>query len=278
MTNDLCCIVVLFKPQLSVIKSWQNLVNECNSIFFTFIDNTPEIEICDKNEIANHLPNYYRLKANCGIAKAQNIGIKVAEKLGVNYIIFFDQDSKPSKDIIFKLKESFCNISKHEKIAAIGPLIHNLNSKEVTNYYDKEFVEMREIISSGTITSMDVIKDIGDMEDTLFIDHVDHEWCWRAKSKGYKIMLATRLNLDHKIGLSDVTCFGVVLHLTAPIRYFYTFRNRRKLMFRAYVPAEWKRYTIPRTIAMLILIPLCKGFKGQKWASFSQAIKGIFAK
>ena len=57
-----------------------------------------------------------------------------------------------------------------------------LNNNRLINTYIKD-------LSSSIIVNIinnNIILDVGLMDESLFIDWVDFEWCWRAKSKGYK--------------------------------------------------------------------------------------------
>lgn len=272
------CIVVLYSPDQSCLDKWHNIEKKESKIEFIFVDNTPQPDIIsNKNTIL--FQHYHELKENVGIAKAQNIGIGIASKLGCEYIIFFDQDSDPSEKIIHALKSEFIRISQSKKIAAIGPKINDFNhleSGQKISGIQPKLEECEKIISSGTFTSKTVLDDVGYMEDDLFIDLVDHEWCWRAISKGYHIYVCNDVVLNHRIGKGNYKIYHYWLHLTSPKRYFFIYRNSRRMMFRKYVPSEWKWQTFKQLSLQLILIPFCNSFNGQKYQSIKYALKGIF--
>ncbi len=49
---------------------------------------------------------------------------------------------------------------------------------------------------------------IGGMRDELFIDGIDHEWCFRAKSLGYRTFVARDVTMSHDMGEVGVSLFG----------------------------------------------------------------------
>ena len=192
-------------------------------------------------------------------------------------MIFFDQDSEPTNDLIIGLRDKFIELSHTSKIAAIGPKI--IDKSSITGTQDSNTVyEIDKIISSGTFTSLKNIECIGGMDEKLFIDFVDHEWCWRARFNGYNIFITSSFHLNHRIGIKNVKFWGIHLHITAPIRYFYRYRNFRKLISRKYVPFKWKCHTFLHFLIIMFLIPFCTAFKGQKISSLKYAIMGIFSK
>lgn len=271
------CVVVLYKPDASIIERWRELADENKDVVFIFVDNTPACDaVPEIHKAAASLTHHIFLNKNMGIATAQNIGIKFLKDYGCSYIVFFDQDSHPTADLIRNLVKSFIRESSTRHIGALGPKVLNsaaIDLKETTG------IEVTDkIISSGLTTSMQVIDNVGNMEDDLFIDIVDHEWCWRAGRAGYTILIDNNLQLPHRIGKANVKCFGKQIHLTAPTRYFYSFRNSRRMFFRRYVPLKWKLHTIKMMIRTIILVPVCKDFKGQKRATISNAIRGLFSK
>jgi len=56
------------------------------------------------------------------------------------------------------------------------------------------------LLSSGSLVPLDVIDKVGGMEEELFIDQVDTEWCLRARSMGYRVFGAFGAILEHRLG------------------------------------------------------------------------------
>jgi rhamnosyltransferase len=96
------------------------------------------------------------------------------------------------------------------------------------------------LISSGSCLNLAAWSSIGPMDDALFIDFVDLEWCIRAKAKGYAVMGAPALRLAHALGDEPVRVFGRPYPGHSPVRHYYLFRNAIALIGRRYVPWSWK--------------------------------------
>jgi rhamnosyltransferase len=96
------------------------------------------------------------------------------------------------------------------------------------------------LISSGCLLSIDAFEAIGEFDETLFIDNVDLEWCFRASGA----------RLDHRLGderLSIVNGYEIVVH--SPERLYYMTRNRLMLYWRGYMPLSWKLKDAVRGLA-----------------------------
>ena len=78
------------------------------------------------------------------------------------------------------------------------------------------------------------------MDDQLFIDFVDLEWCVRARTKGYSVLGAPALRLTHKLGDAPVRIFRRAYPGHSALRHYYIFRNAIALIKRGYMPWSWK--------------------------------------
>lgn len=248
---------------------------KANKIEIHFIDNTPD-KVCDYlNDLSQNPDNnlkYTPLKNNLGIATAQNIGINNSiEKKDADFFLFLDQDSSIEEGFVNKMVEEYTRIEKlGVNIAALGPTIINkdnlLSYKQEKKGKDQNaqgFYTPSVLISSGMLIQSKILKQVGLMEDELFIDAVDFEWCWRAKFKGYDCCLTERVKMNHKVGIEDKKFLGQPILISSPKRYFYQYRNFLLLVNRSYVPTKWKIKNFIRKFFLLIYIPITTkhGFK-----------------
>lgn len=85
--------------------------------------------------------------------------------------------------------------------------------------------EVFQTIASGKILNSKYLDDVGLMDENLFIDWVDLEWCWRAGKKGYKIIGNADVIITHQLG-DEATNLGFrEVNLRSPIRHYYITRN-----------------------------------------------------
>src|SRR6185437_13061642 len=118
--------------------------------------------------------------------------------------------------------------------------------------------------------------DVGAMDDALFIDNVDLDWCFRARVAGYALYGVCAAGLDHRLGDARRRLpglpRGVVVH--APRRLFYMMRNRVLLYRRAYTPRRWIAQDVPRLIVKFLLFAL---LIPPRWKNVRSMLAGLRA-
>jgi len=245
--------------------------------------------IIDNSEDAHPNPQTGQLKYICnhqnlGIAEAQNIALR--EALGQDrftHVVFFDQDSRVEMDYPERITQEYESV-KHRlpHLAILGPTVINMESGEeyhsvihADHFITDNFIVRREVISSGSCIDRNCLEKIGLNDDRLFIDYVDFEWCWRAKSMGYLCGVTNNVTISHHVGKDELRFpGGYKVILSAPFRYFYQYRNYIWLSRRKYVPLQWKLVTGIKFSARLLYFPICVR-EGRK--RFSYMLKGIKA-
>ncbi len=238
------CIIVLYNPDVPMLfKILNEIYSQVSTVYI--VDNSTMNSCLDFSNYSNVV--FEKLGNNIGIASAQNIGLKFFKDY--DYILFLDQDSIPSKNLVptllknylFLLNENIC-------VGAVGPRPFNRsenkkyegNIKKGNKLYNN-ITEVGELISSSSLIAVDSFNKVGLLEDDLFIDAVDHEWCWRAKSiANYRFFIIEDVLLSHQLGEGDKKFLGMNVYIPAPIRTYYQSRNYIKLLNRNYVPLYWK--------------------------------------
>lgn len=240
-------IIITYNPDVSIVR--KNIKNILKSPFINeviVVDNTTISNFSDFEQ--NERIKIIELGENKGIATAQNIGLRHVRCSNGEFALLFDQDSDVETDLIEKLLTGFNELEKlGYNIAAVGPRPFDLfENKDMKPLIQKEkeisgkWSLTKQIIASGKLIKISVLDDVGLMEDDLFIDGVDHEWCWRAGAKGYKIAIIDDAIMRHRLGDSRGTILGITYKIGAPIRLYYQFRNIIILCQRSYVPLYWK--------------------------------------
>jgi len=251
-------IVILYNPDINIKSNeYENIVK--NSDYTFFVDNSN----CDNLEyFASYDPkkiNYIALNANLGIASAQNVALRKILSISSNdsdRVIFFDQDSCIDDSFISELSNSFKALKDRKvNIGLLGPLPVNKNTGQkypikasVTRRLDfslpDNYITLDCLISSGSMTSVYVLKKCGLMMDELFIDSVDHEWSWRVLNHGFSNFIDSRITMEHLFGDGDLSFLGMKIRKGSPVRYYYSFRNWFYLFRLGYVPLKYKIFTV----------------------------------
>lgn len=253
-------ICVLFKPSFENIEAITERLADTENVIWILVDNTPFQYINYEFQSTNRI-KYIPLSDNKGMATAQNMGIKEAKNIGCTHLIFFDQDSAWPSVYIKNIYTEYNTIKNiDDKIGILGPII--VNKYTNTSYKTElkndilKFAKVTSVISSGSIIEISTIDRVGGMDDALFIDFIDNEWCWRAKSKGYNIYMSANVELPHSVGNGVRTFFGISVIISAPVRYYYKYRNTILLLSRSYVPTGWKIKSVVRRLFELLYVPI----------------------
>lgn len=234
------------------------------------------------------------MRKNAGLAAAQNAGMRRARDLGAEFVVLFDQDSRPERGMVGKLLDAVAQLrAAGVPVGAVGPVYVDARSGEATvpvrrglnsraeGAVPSGVVETSFLISSGSCIPLAALDSAGPMDEGLFIEHVDTDWCFRARRKGLRLFAVTDARMVHTPGES-IRLFGggrSIRH-NRPLRYYYLFRNSVLLHGRAYAPASWVWYdrlklallffyyallTPPRLRnAAMMLKGLCHGLRGRE--------------
>lgn len=225
------------------------------------INNGPQLSL-DIKTIQSFGFTVSEMTHNIGVAGAVNRGIEWARKDGASHVILFDQDSTPTPDMVKKLEDSFYELeSKGFSPAAVGPSYEDRRTGRVAKALvadtqkkykmmlppEQGFFEVDMLITSGCLIPLSVIDKIGGMRVDLFIDHVDMEWCFRARSLGFKTFLVGDAYLQHCIGdrILKILTRSIIIH--SPVRHYYMIRNGIALQRVPHMTKKW-RFNISLTL------------------------------
>lgn len=276
-------VIVLFHPSADDIAHVSMLASQvCGAV----VDNSDAP--CVQTDAIGRM-TYICNGKNLGIASAQNIGIRtlLAQHLGLRHIVFLDQDSRLGPDYVAQISEAFDAISRElPRLALLGPTAFRQDDgseyKSVIHHDPSAatslpFILRREVISSGSCISTAALADIGLNDEPLFIDYVDFEWCWRARSKGYVCGITPAVRIAHKVGQRELTFpGGYRVIISAPFRYFYQYRNYLWLCRRSYVPRQWKINKGVKLFLRLLYFPILVRGGYARWKHMLRGIKAAF--
>jgi rhamnosyltransferase len=272
------CVMVLYNPNWDITtKAFESIKSQVNEIFVS--DNSDYKDTNIEDMYSNIV--YHFMNGNSGIAAAQNVGIEYFKKKEYDYIIYLDQDSIAPQNLVFNLLATFKGlISDGIKIGAIGPRPYNRGenkkykgSIKKGRRYSENITEVTELISSATLVSLGAIKSVGNLDAYLFIDGVDHEWCWRATELGgYRFFIDETVLLSHQLGEGDRNFFFKKVAIPTPFRTYYQYRNYFILIKRNYVPLYWKMSNGVKYVVKLLYYPT---FVSPRIKYLSNMLRGI---
>lgn len=287
MNSEVYAVLVTYNPNIASFREViESLRRQTDAI--VIVDNASENLFEIEALIQSTTIELLKFSKNKGIASAQNKGITYADSKGGKYILLMDQDTVLPEEAISSLhKECTVLESRGLKVGAIGCAYRdthdgklnaiwkqsgrNLEKKEV-NSEVSQLLEVDFVIASGSLIPISTMKEVGLMEDGLFIDLVDIEWGLRAKSYGYQSYQSFTHIMTHTLGSGRISVFGKTVSLHSPIRNYYSIRNSIFLAQRRYIGSAWRIYFIKRIFPYLVVFGF---FPSQKWLRIKFMMHGL---
>lgn len=197
--NNTISLIVAYNPDNILVKCVDSLIHQTKKIII--VDNTkkPYIKrMITKNKniiIKENMKNY-------GIGKALNIGFKIAEEIGCDWVLTMDQDSIVDKGTIKNIGDIFSKSKITDNVGIIGINFRSIISGRpfIKINSDKLFKETNVVITSGSFCLIKCYDSVGKYNEEFFIEGVDIEYCLRAREKGYKIFITKEPMMTHKTG------------------------------------------------------------------------------
>lgn len=242
-------IVVVFSPQAdpgSLLAQIEDCIDH-----LVVVDNSPQ----------GHHPAVARLRGRprCSVLSNQNQGglagaynRAVAHLLlihaGLQRIVLLDEDSDVSVLATMLADTAVQALLRADTTAAVAPAYRDratgLRGKYIQlqrwqlRYLPREFSTLEPVsfvINSMSVWRVPALRAIGPFDEGLRIDHVDTDYCLRARSQGLQLFVAGRHEFAHAIGeRKRFTMFGREMQAGGhpPHRRYLIGRNTAWLMCR----------------------------------------------
>ena len=247
LPSRLVAVVISFNPEM---ESFAHLLRQLSEQVDTVVvvDNASSCDITQcLAGAAGTQAQLITAEDNLGIAAAQNLGITKAFELGCSEIVFFDQDSKVPAGLIGRLKAHLSDPSvaivapvHFDSVQGFGYPVVDIQPNGTRRKWRPEAmdrpVDVSVVISSGTLVRRYVFDQVGLMDESLFIDYVDTEWCLRCAQKGYFVRVEPAARLEHSLGLGSMRLGKLRIPVHRPERRYYRIRNAILLLRYKHVP------------------------------------------
>ncbi len=212
-------VLVLFYPKRNVIGLVDSLLSECGCVYI--VDNSES----DHDVFLPQTDGVVMVHGgnNIGLAKAYNLAVQRAKMDGVEYVVFFDQDSTINKGFVD------CALGDIGKLQAeFGADNRIMGLRSGRKGENKGEVEMT--IGSGLFVRVSDIVRVGGFDERRFVDGVDEEFCIRARKNGYAIWLTSDVLMGHEIGESLKVFNLVNVFQYSPFRVMLQVHHTRLLV------------------------------------------------
>lgn len=222
----LAAIIILYHPKKEVLQNIATYIDRVDKLFV--FDNT---ETNYAASFFSHLTNaeYLHDGQNRGISERLNAGCKKAISEGYDWILTMDQDTRFSEHSISYYLNCFDGYTQKDATAVIGTRYH---WEEKPSSPICQIEDSVDAITSGMLLNLAIWQKTGGFDEALFIDSVDTEYCLRASTRGYKIILFANVYILHEIGTHVYNASVKSLYtirkkkvVHSAIRCYYMYRN-----------------------------------------------------
>lgn len=222
MQNKVLATITAYNPSIDLLKNnidavagqvdkllvYDNLSGNRDEVVALCADKDVELVLNDKNY---------------GVAGPLHDGIEYALANGYDYILTLDQDSVSSDGMVNRLLDLIKSDDKLITVAAQPTM--SINGVVVTESHENKYVD--DVITSGSLSDVAKMKEIGNYMPEMLIDWVDTEICFRALASGYKIMQSA-VPLIHTFGEPErrrILWKRCIVTNYSPFRCYYISRN-----------------------------------------------------
>jgi rhamnosyltransferase len=291
--DDVCAVVVTFHPDEAVLERLATMRSQSGMLLI--VDNgSDEQTLASLRGWSERVPDVELLPQgrNIGLACALNLGLDRALNRGFEYAVTYDQDSVPATDMVRGLLDCLREHPQPQSLAVIGPTIVDRNAPiesyrwlaadpRFPLFFERVAVEhgwrddVTFVITSGSLMPLTVYRELGPLREDLFIDYVDHEYCLRARTAGYRILATGNARLLHALG--DKREFRVGTYAVRPTfhgaeRLYYIYRNRLPLLRRyGLLEPHWVVFDVLATTHNLLRVAL---FENERRRKLGAALQG----
>lgn len=205
---------------------------------------------------------------NIGLSKAYNKVVKqFLNDPEIDAFLFLDQDSSVLRASVLRLVESFYTISQSGRLGVLGgyPLKNDqqpcaTDSARHANKICYGCYETNMVPSSFSMIPAQVFRDIGTFYDDFFIDHIDMDFCFRARRAGLLVVIDAQAPFPHSVGCGNIIlCGKYITPVSAPFRHYFQIRNSILSFRRTGYSFRGLVFEISKRVAMVALQSLLKG-------------------
>lgn len=270
--GSIAAIVITYNPGPEVLQNIQSYLPEVDHLYIA--DNSsPKLNfsasILDDPKIT--LVNN---GGNEGIAYRLNQVAELAIKAGYKWLLTMDQDSYFDTENIAAYFEYMQDYKGHDQVAMFG--VETVNRPELiadlSNPADQ-------LITSGSLLNLALFQKTGPFDEQLFIDEVDHEYCYRAFVLGYQIIQFTHIFLEHQLGeavnVKTIQGGQRATSFHSPLRVYYMVRNFLYVKNKYKSASSLKAVFKTRSTALLHRVKNNMLYGPQKWTTLKMVLTAL---
>jgi GT2 family glycosyltransferase len=218
---------------------------------------------------------------NLGYAEGNNVGIRWAMDQNLPYLLVLNNDTRLEPGMLTELVRA---AEANPNAGMLGPTIYCFGQEEflfsaggiidwrrgytvLRGMFMREkdislpetYVKVDFLVGCCVLVRNELIRRIGDLDTTYYLNFEDVEWCVRAKQVGYEILYIPTAKMWHKISAS--------LGLASPVNTYYMTRNALFFFWRN-GQGIWKIFVPALILIRTVWIIAAWTIKREYWTDF----------
>jgi rhamnosyltransferase len=269
--GNVCAIVITYHPDAALPDRLDRIYPQVNGVIIVDNGSTDAERQMLRDLAANRAIEVVFNGENLGVARALNIGIQRALALGYPSVLLLDQDSCVADDMLDTLLAAHASFPDNERLAVVGSGFNEVKPGPVigSTKPGDVWVEVKSTITSGSWLPLAAYSAIGPFREEFFIDHVDTDYCLRARAKGYRVIKTRKELMSHAIGSPTQHPMLWAKKWTtnhSPDRRYYFARNDTVVLreYGNYGTAGWAWKSFRRSLRQCKRIALYEDRKADK--------------
>jgi len=254
--RNVCAIMITYHPDEALPDRLDLIHPQVNGVVLVDNGSTDAERQMLRDVAANPAVEVIFNAGNLGVARALNIGIQRAAASGYDSVLLLDQDSCVAKDMVESLLAAWAAFPDNGHLAVVGSGFNEVKpSPHIGTAAPSDiWVEVQSTITSGSWLPLTAYSAIGPFREELFIDHVDTDYCLRARAKGYRVIKTRKELMSHTIG--------------SPTRHSILGSNKWTTNH-----SPDRRYYFARNDTVMLREYGSHGSVGWAWKSFSRSLR-----
>jgi rhamnosyltransferase len=199
-----CAVVVTYHPDQDFPARLSRITPQVQATFIIDNGSSPAELAMLRTAAAGDPVTVIGNAQNLGVATALNMGLRRASAQGFRWALLLDQDTEVDLDIVDKLLAAHASCPGGDRIAIVGSRFRDPRGQSPEpirlDSQGELWEEVESAITSGSLLSLRAYLAIAPFREEFFIDYVDTEFCLRARTAGYQIIMTRRPHMSHSVG------------------------------------------------------------------------------
>jgi GT2 family glycosyltransferase len=220
MKHSILAVIVLYKTAprdsvsvTSLARTFEAISRESLRLQVVLIDNSPE---------ANAAPGifeeeiYLSVTENGGLARAYNVGLRMAQEQGFDWLLTLDQDTSLPEDFLLALGNAVSLVDADPQIAAVTPQIYGAGRPlspyifrwgAVPAWFPPGYIgvpnDTTYALNSASLLRVSTLRQVGGYDPRFWLDASDHAIFHALAAHGKRVYVAGNIQVQHELSVLD---------------------------------------------------------------------------